>query len=130
MDATGVGAPVVDQFHEEEGLRPIEIVFTSGDSVPAEGNVFRVPKRDLAQVVQVLLQNGRLTIAEGLEQAKVLVREMKRFRVKWSHAGHARFEHAQESDTDDVLLSLACALWYGEKGHYLTYARARLTIPT
>lgn len=116
MDATGVGAAVVDQF-QDEGLRPAQVVFTSGDSVTHEGDVFRVPKADLATTVQVLLQNGRLTIAEGLDEAEVLVREMKRFRVKYTEAGHARFEHAKETDTDDVLLSLACALWHAEHRH-------------
>lgn len=113
MDATGVGAPVVDDF-KEEGLDPVEIIFTSGDSVTSEGKTYKVPKADLATTVQVLLQTGRLAIAEDLDHAGQLVREMKQFRVKVTDAGHARFEHAAESDSDDVLLSLACALWYGE----------------
>lgn len=113
MDATGVGAPVVDDF-KEEGLDPVEIIFTSGDSVTSEGKTYKVPKADLATTVQVLLQTGRLAIAEDLDHAGQLVREMKQFRVKVTDAGHTRFEHAAESDSDDVLLSLACALWYGE----------------
>ncbi|MCS4172067.1 hypothetical protein GGQ05_003559 [Salinibacter ruber] len=114
MDATGIGAPVVDAFHEE-GLRPVEIVFTSGDSVTQDGDTYRVPKQDLATTVQTLLQSDRLTIAEDLDQAGQLAREMKQFRVKVTPSGHARFEHASETDTDDILLSLACATWYGER---------------
>lgn len=113
MDATGVGRPVVDQF-EEEGLTPVQVVFTSGDSVKVGDGAYRVPKADIATTVQSLLQTGRLSIAEGLDGAGVLVREMKRFRVKYSQTGHARFEHATEGDSDDVLLSLACVLWYKE----------------
>lgn len=117
MDATGIGAPVVDRFHEE-GLRPRQIFFTSGNEVNADYSARRygVPKQDLATTVQALLQEGRLTIAEEIDDARILVREMKRFRVKWSDAGHARFEHAAESDTDDILLSVACALWYADQG--------------
>jgi hypothetical protein len=120
MDATGIGAPVVDQFHEE-GLEPVEIVFTSGREPTVDRSglggtpKYGVPKRDLATLVQSLLQSRRLQIAEGLDGADVLVREMKSFRVKMTDAGHARFEHATESETDDVLLSLACALWYAER---------------
>lgn len=119
MDATGVGAPVVDTFHEE-GVEPVEIVFTSGREPTVDRGqggppTYGVPKRDLATLVQSLLQSRRLTIAEGLEGAGVLVREMKSFRVKMSDSGHARFEHATESETDDVLLSLACGLWYAER---------------
>jgi hypothetical protein len=115
MDATGVGAPVVDQFHEE-GLRPRQIVFTGGTEATSEGRRHKVPKQDLATTVQTLLQAGRIKIAKDLSEAGQLVREMKQFRVKYSDSGHARFEHAAESDTDDVLLSLACALWYAENG--------------
>lgn len=119
MDATGIGAPVVDAF-KEEGLRPHEIIFTSGDSVTSEGRTHKVPKADLATIVQTLLQTGRLEIAEELSDAGQLVREMKQFRVKVTAAGHARFEHAAESDSDDVLLSMACAVWYAERGTPVT----------
>ncbi|MCS4119601.1 hypothetical protein [Salinibacter ruber] len=118
MDATGLGAPVVDLFHEE-GLNPVEIMFTGGDSVTRDGRTRRVPKADLATCVQSLLQSGRLKIAEGLDLAGQLVQEMKHFRVKISDSGHARFEHATEAQSDDVLLSLASALWFAERGQVL-----------
>jgi hypothetical protein len=114
MDATGLGAPVVDAFHEE-GLRPVQIVFTSGNDVTRSGRRFKVPKQDLVTTVQSLLQSDRLAIARGLEHAGQLVQEMRRFRVKVSDTGYARFEHATESDTDDILLSLACGLWHAER---------------
>jgi len=118
IDATGLGAPVVDQF-TAEGLAPVEILFTSGSQVTQNGRRrFGVPKKDLATTVQALLQSGRLSIAEGLKHAPQLVEEMKRFRVKVTDSGHARFEHAQESDSDDVLLSLACGLWYAESRYF------------
>lgn len=126
MDATGVGAPVTEMF-KEEGLRPVEIVFTSGDSVSRDGRQRRVPKKDLATTVQSLLQSGRIKIVEGLDLAPALVEEMKRFRVKYTEAGNARFEHAQESDTDDVLLSLACALWYARSGSERVFASEMVT---
>jgi hypothetical protein len=114
MDATGIGAPVVDQFHEE-GLMPVQIKFTGGDSVASDGQEYRVPKADLATTVQSLLQTRRLAVAEGLDLADQLAQEMKQFRVKISDSGHARFEHATESETDDILLSMACALWFAEQ---------------
>lgn len=119
LDATGLGGPVVDQFHEE-GVYPVEITFTSGreatrDKRQGNPDAFGVPKKDLATLVQSLLQSRRLEIAEELDGAGQLVTEMKSFRVKMTDSGHARFEHAQESDSDDVLLSLACALWYAER---------------
>jgi len=121
MDATGVGAPVVDQFLEE-GLNPVQIKFSGGDSVQRDGREYTVPKQDLATTVQSLLQAGRLSIVSELEEAAQLVTEMKKFRVKISDSGHARFEHATESDTDDILLSLACALWYSDRAAGMDYA--------
>lgn len=128
MDATGVGAPVVDQFHEE-GLRPVQINFTGGQSVTRDRKTrtYGVPKKDLATTVQSLLQTGRLEIVEGLEHAETLAQEMKHFRVKVADSGHARFEHATESQTDDVLLSMACALWYLQNGNERVYAGETIT---
>lgn len=113
MDATGIGAPVVDQFHEE-GLDPVEILFTGGNEVKRKSGGYAVPKKDLATTVQAILQAKRLQILEDLEFAQQLTKEMRNFRVKINESGHARFEHATESKSDDVLLSLACALWYAE----------------
>jgi hypothetical protein len=118
LDATGVGAPVVDMF-KEEGVIPKEITFTGGKKVKRDGHSFSVPKKDLATTVQTLLQTGRLKIAEELPHAGTLVREMKTFRVKIGASGHARFEHAMEGDTDDILMSLACAIWFLESGDTL-----------
>jgi len=122
MDATGVGAPVVDMFREK-GIRPQQINFTGGQKASSDMREHSVPKKDLATTVQTLLQPGRLKIAEELPHAETLVREMKTFRVKIADSGHARFEHASESDTDDILMSLACALWHME------HARTLPTIP-
>jgi len=118
LDATGVGAPVVDMFREE-GVIPKEITFTGGKKVKGDGHSFSVPKKDLATTIQTLLQTGRLKIAEELPHAGTLVREMKTFRVKIGASGHARFEHATEGDTDDILMSLACAIWFLESGDTL-----------
>lgn len=115
MDATGVGAPVVDQFREE-GLDPVQIVFTGGKDFTHDKRADRygVPKKDLATTVESLLQAGRLKVEKQLDMAEQLAREMKQFRVKINDSGYARFEHATETETDDILLSLACALWYAE----------------
>lgn len=115
MDATGVGAPVVDMF-KEKGAAPKQITFTGGQQVQSDMDRHSVPKKDLATTIQALLQTGRLKIAEELPHAETLVREMKTFRVKIADSGHARFEHASESDTDDILMSLACALWFMQYG--------------
>ncbi|CBH22710.1 conserved hypothetical protein (plasmid) [Salinibacter ruber M8] len=113
MDATGVGQAVREMF---ASVNPVEITFTSGSSVSREGRKYGVPKKDLATEMQSLLQGGRLRVAEGLPMAGAFAQEMKNFRVKYTSAGNARFEHATESDHDDLVLATATALWFGESG--------------
>ncbi|WP_118827666.1 hypothetical protein [Salinibacter ruber] len=115
VDATGVGRPIVEML-EEEGLSPSSIWITGGDSVSRDGREYRVPKRELASTVQALLQSGRLKFAENLPLRDVLVDELQKFRAKINiDTGEASFEHWRERDTDDVVLSLACALWHAER---------------
>jgi hypothetical protein len=113
VDATGIGAPVVDVLRDE-GLRPVEVTITSGSKVKKSGREYRVPKADLVTTVQTLLQTSRLRVSEALPLSKQLAQEMKLFRVKVTESGHARFEHAAETDHDDLVLACALATWYGE----------------
>ena len=119
IDSTGVGRPVVDAF-KAEGIRPISITIHGGSAVThqLEGPILdglRVPKRDLVAAVQTLLQNGRLQIAEALELAEMLKRELLSFRVKVDpRTAHDSYEHWREQDHDDLVLAVACAAWYRE----------------
>ncbi len=114
VDATGVGAPVVDLLRRC-GLAPemVEIHGGAGVSRGDDGS-YRVPKRDLASVVAVLLQGGRLRVAAALHEAQTLVAELLAFRAKVTIAGHDTFEALRERDHDDLVLAVALACWYAE----------------
>ena len=113
VDKTGVGAAVVDHF-TLGGLSPIAITIHGGSSVtkdPERG--LRVPKRDLVSATQVLLQNGRLKIAQGLPLAETLKSELLNFRVKIDpQTAHDSYSHWREGDHDDLVLATAMACWY------------------
>src|SRR5262249_60856927 len=65
-DATGVGAPVVDMFARAR-LEPLSVQITAGaQPLKIDRLHWHVPKRDLASVLQVLLQDDRLRIAARL----------------------------------------------------------------
>ena len=114
VDQTGVGAPVVDMF-EQAGLNPIGIYIHGGDRVTNERDTYRVPKRDLVGVLQVLLQNGRLKVASELELADVLIREMLNFKVKIDPlTAHDSYSAWREAEHDDLVFAVALACWYGE----------------
>ena len=121
VDFTGLGRAVADMLVEEVRGADVELVtITGGDAVTrGEHGEWRVPKRDLASVVQVLLQSGRLRIAEELAHARTLSEELVNFRVKISLAGHDSYGAGaewREGNHDDLVLALALACWRGEYG--------------
>ncbi len=115
VDRTGVGAPVVDLF-TEAGLSPKSVTITGGENANRDGDHYTVPKRELASVVQALLQTGRLRFAQALPHAAALREELQKFRAKINiSTGSATFEHWRERDTDDLVLALAMACWYADR---------------
>jgi hypothetical protein len=112
IDATGCGAPVVDLFKRERInaiLAPIQIV--AGANVSEEFGMTRVPKRDLVSVVQVGLQNRKLKIAESLDLAETLSRELQNFTVKITDAANDVYGAWREGTHDDLVLAVALAVW-------------------
>ncbi|MQA88709.1 MAG: hypothetical protein GEU90_00540 [Gemmatimonas sp.] len=117
VDATGVGRPVVDMLKKQGVRRLVDITITGGDSVTSSGASYRVPKRDLVGLLQVLLQSGRLRFAAGLPLVDTLVRELLAFRVKISaDTAHDSYGAWREGSHDDLVLAVALAAWYAEKG--------------
>jgi hypothetical protein len=119
VDQTGVGRPVVDILRAAE-LSPAAVTITGGDTVTQDGRDYRVPKRDLVSVVQVLLQAERLKIASSLKEASTLTAELLAFKVSISLKGHDSYGNDvgqwRENPHDDLVLAVALAAWYGE--HY------------
>lgn len=114
VDATGVGAAVVDLLRAARlGVPVVPVTITSGAEAHEAFEAWRVPKRDLVGVVQVLLQQRRLRIAQALVEAEALVTEMQAFRVEISAAGRDTYGAAAEAH-DDLVLAVALACWWGE----------------
>jgi hypothetical protein len=114
VDATGVGAPVVDELRRA-GVRPVAVTITGGDTVTHEGQAYRVPKRDLVSAVLMLLQQERLQVSAALPLADTLVRELLAFRVRINvRTGHDSYEAWREREHDDLVLSACLAAWYAE----------------
>ena len=122
VDATGVGAPVVDLLIHAR-LSPVAVTITAGETVSRDGAAYHVPKRDLVGVLQVLLQSGRLKIADAIPEARLLVQEMLAFRVKITTNAHDTYGAWREGAHDDLVLAVALACWYGEQYVAPAYAR-------
>jgi hypothetical protein len=119
VDATGVGAAVVDMLRRS-GLTFDAVTITGGDTETQSGWYdWRVPKRDLVGGLQVLLQSGRLKIARQLEHAQTLKAELLNFRVKINLiTAHDSYEACREGDHDDLVLAAALAAWKAHKGEF------------
>jgi hypothetical protein len=124
VDYTGVGRPIADMLLEAGfhrlGCQLTLITITGGDSVTRgdRRNEYRVPKRDLASSIQVLLQDKRLRFAAGLPMVQELKKELTGFRVKikltTGHDSYGAGEDWRSAAHDDLVLALAMATWYGE----------------
>lgn len=116
VDASGVGRGVVDMFQLANlpaQLRAVTI--TGGDTVVHDGFRWRVPKHDLVSAVQVLLQTQRLGIETTMREGTLLASELRTFRVNVTKAANEVYS-AREGTHDDLVLSVALAAWWGERG--------------
>lgn len=125
VDATGVGAPVIDLLDRADlPVTPIAVSITGGDTVSQDGRNYRVPKRDLVSVCKVLLQTERLQFAE-LPDTPTLVNELLSFQVKIDpKTAHDSYAVWREGVHDDLVLAVALAVWYGERGGFVGFGWA------
>jgi hypothetical protein len=118
IDQTGVGMAVVDMV-KAAGLSVVlhPILITAGHEISHEGGSWHVPKKELVSVLQVLLQQRRLKIAQ-LPERELLLKELQAFRVKVTVNANETFESWRERDHDDLVLAVALAAWLAERlGH-------------
>ncbi len=116
VDQTGCGRPVVDMFKPKLGHRLKPVTITGGDTETETEGGWRVPKRDLVSVVQVLLQQKRLRFAPGLPEVETLINELLQFQVKISlETAHDSYGAWREGTHDDMVLALALVCWHEER---------------
>ena len=120
VDATGVGAPVIDLFRKQQP-RPAQIsaiTITAGSTVNRNHDDYTVPKTDLITNTTVLLQKQKIRIAKRLTHRETLANELRSYRVHINDAGHPTYRPARASDHDDFVVALSLALWLAEKRPY------------
>jgi hypothetical protein len=111
VDATGVGAPVVDLLRAA-GLncRILPVTITGGVGEVGNGSGYSVPKRDLITGMQVLFESGRFEMTDTAATDD-LIQELAGIRARQSRSGHWRYE----GSPDDLALSLSLAWWWARK---------------
>ncbi|MGV8123504.1 MAG: hypothetical protein AB2L14_27440 [Candidatus Xenobiia bacterium LiM19] len=119
VDKTGVGGAVIELMEQQKIHFDAQVTITNGNTVSKEEhkNNWFVPKRDLVSVLQVLLQSGRLKIAEGIPDVAIISQELQNFKidgVKLKPDANSFEESWREKDNDDYVFAAAVAAWSGE----------------
>jgi hypothetical protein len=115
IDATGVGAAVVEMFRDAlKGLPHVEcwaVSITAGKGWSAVGpRALHCAEIELVGAIRSALESGRLKIPAALEHAELLRREFADFRVKITAANNETFS-AREGEHDDMVLCVCLAIW-------------------
>ena len=109
LDITSTGAAPLRVF-EGCGLYPTPIEITNTGSEEYSGGVRRVPLRDMIVTAQVVLQTGRLKVAEDLKLAATLLGDLLSFDAKPVACGL----DLRGGRNSDLVLAVAMALWWGD----------------
>lgn len=108
VDATGLGAPVVDMLREPGaaiGCDITAVTITGGERVSRRGLMhFGVPRRDLLAGVRVAIEKGLLRFGGKLEHTPTLVRELLALRAD-----------SDTSEHDDMVFAVALACWRADR---------------
>ncbi|MBN8963039.1 MAG: hypothetical protein J0H71_18045 [Rhizobiales bacterium] len=125
IDETGVGRPVGDMF-DGAGLRPNRITITAGLEATQHGaRTWHVPKGLLIANLEARSHAGELRIASNITDAGALKEEMKDFHRSVSAAGRATYG-ARTGKHDDLVLSVAIALWMATSGPSTSVSELRV----
>jgi hypothetical protein len=110
VDATGVGAPVVDMLRRANmgcNLVPITIVGSGGGSARYNPITGSVPRAELLTNLQLMIQQDQLEIAQSCIQSAALQQELK----------HLKLDGTLYGQHDDISIALALSAWSCTKGH-------------
>jgi hypothetical protein len=117
VDVTGPGAAVGDLFREARlQCKFVPVLICSGRATrhDDESKSWHVSKHELVSTLIKVVGTSRLVVAR-LPLAPILEREMATLSVKVTTAGGETVEALRERDHDDVILSTALGVWWGER---------------
>ena len=105
VDATGLGAPIVDMLRKAKlGCSLFPITITGGGSYDAASGT--VPRTQLLTNLQIMIQQDKIEIAEDCSQVQALQQELRHLKLEGSKCKH-----------DDICVALALAAWSCTKNH-------------
>jgi hypothetical protein len=116
VDATGVGAPVVDSLRRAGLACEISAVtITAGERESHTGSHYSVPKQDLIAGLQLAMEQNELRVARSLPDAGALVRELLSVRIRsgFGQSGSRSLRIGADGygEHDDLVIALSLACW-------------------
>jgi hypothetical protein len=120
VDATGVGAAVMDLLHSARlGCRLTAVTITGGNQARQGPAGWNVPKKDLMGELQVLLEKGQLRIAKDLTGMRMLMRELMDVQARQRGGGVVKMGAEGAGQHDDLVMALALACWKARSIRYM-----------
>jgi hypothetical protein len=117
VDHTSLGWPVLEDLRASGLTNAVGITFTAGHQVKHHGQDFLVPKTEFVSSLRVAVENGRIATA-AIPMRDVLEGELQNLKRKTKLSGHESIEAGtdwREHDHDDLVFSLAMAIWSAEE---------------
>ena len=118
VDETGVGEPVARWLAGAADGRPdcrvVPVLLSAGPVPGVHEDRAVLPRTALVGALQLVLQAGRLRVADALPEAATLAAELAAFRARPVLAGADGPVAWREGPRDDLVLAVAMAAWAGE----------------
>ena len=112
MDATGVGAPVLDLLRlENPGCGIVPVNLTGGARESHGSGVWNVPKREIVTGLLVMLEKRELELSMRVASARALDQELAGMEARVTRTGHLSFGTRREGEHDDLVMAAALACW-------------------
>jgi hypothetical protein len=117
VDVTAVGRPVLDLLYDARiDAAVVAVSITAGQYATVdERGGWLVPRKELASLMQLLLQGRRLKVAESLPTAALLTEELANFRVRAPLVAADDVLAWREGEHDDLVLAVGIAAWESER---------------
>jgi hypothetical protein len=112
MDATGVGAPVLDLLRGAQlgcGIDPV--ILTGGERESHADGVWCVPKQNLVVGLRVMLEKRELGLPAKSGASRVLVKELAEMEMWTGGRGGLKFGSRRDGAHDDLVMASALACW-------------------
>lgn len=112
MDATGVGAPVLDLLRQADlGCEIEAVIMTGGEQESSGRGAWRVPKKDLVVGLRLMLETRELGLSRRAAVVEVFAKELADMASRLSGSGRESFGASRAGEHDDLVVATALACW-------------------